>query len=95
LFYPKQIELSRRFGEVEKSKYRRAHMRPLQHDEIFDISNLDQNGDIVTAANEKRITAIRGNAADVQVVTVQSSICKSFSIPAINIIQDNLFLAQK
>lgn len=56
------IDFSRKFGEVEKSKYRNPHMRPLPHSEIFDISNLDENGEVVTVSNEKRTTAIRGNA---------------------------------
>jgi len=56
------VEFSRRFGEVEKSKYRNPHMRPLPCIEIFDISNLDEKGEVVTSSNEKRITAIRGNA---------------------------------
>ncbi|OCK84664.1 putative 2,4-dichlorophenoxyacetate alpha-ketoglutarate dioxygenase [Lepidopterella palustris CBS 459.81] len=56
------IDFSARFGEVEKSKYRNPHMRPLPYPEIFDISNLDENGNVVTKSNEKRITAIRGNA---------------------------------
>lgn len=56
------IDFSARFGEVEKSKYRNPHMRALPHIEIFDISNLDQNDQIVTNSNEKRTTAIRGNA---------------------------------
>lgn len=56
------IDFSQRFGEVEKSKWRSPHMRPLPHPEIFDISNLDENDQIVTESNEKRITAIRGNA---------------------------------
>lgn len=56
------IDFSARFGEVEKSKYRNPHMRSLPHVEIFDISNLDHNNDIVTNSNEKRITSIRGNA---------------------------------
>ncbi|KAE8331434.1 hypothetical protein BDV39DRAFT_201085 [Aspergillus sergii] len=56
------VEFSRRFGEVEKSKWRSPHMRHLPYDEIFDISNLDEKGRIVTNKNEKRITAIRGNA---------------------------------
>jgi alpha-ketoglutarate-dependent 2,4-dichlorophenoxyacetate dioxygenase len=55
-------DLSRRFGEVEISKYRSPHMRKLDQPEIFDISNLDENGQVVTHSNEKRITAIRGNA---------------------------------
>lgn len=57
-----QIDFSGRFGEVEKSKYRLPYMRNLPDIEIFDISNLDQNGEVVTTSNEKRITAIRGNA---------------------------------
>ncbi|KAL4939241.1 hypothetical protein BDV06DRAFT_214461 [Aspergillus oleicola] len=56
------VEFSRLFGDVERSKWRSPHMRPLPYDEIFDISNLDENGYIVTTTNEKRITAIRGNA---------------------------------
>ncbi|PGH08304.1 hypothetical protein AJ80_07900 [Polytolypa hystricis UAMH7299] len=56
------VEFSRRFGEVEKSKYRSPHMRPLPYAEIFDISNLDEKGEVVTNSNEKRITAIRGNS---------------------------------
>lgn len=56
------VMFSRRFGEVEKSKWRSPHMRPLGYDEIFDISNLDEKDQIVTNSNEKRITAIRGNA---------------------------------
>jgi len=57
-----QIDFSARFGVVEKSKYRLPYMRNLPDIEIFDISNLDQNGEVVTTSNEKRITAIRGNA---------------------------------
>jgi alpha-ketoglutarate-dependent 2,4-dichlorophenoxyacetate dioxygenase len=57
-----QIDFSARFGEVEKSKYRSPHMRSLPDIEIFDISNLDNNDQIVTIGNEKRITSIRGNA---------------------------------
>lgn len=57
-----QIDFSARFGEVEKSKWRNPHMRKLPHPEIFDISNLDEKGEVVTDSNEKRITAIRGNA---------------------------------
>jgi alpha-ketoglutarate-dependent 2,4-dichlorophenoxyacetate dioxygenase len=56
------VEFSQRWGEVERSKYRSPHMRPLPYVEIFDISNLDENGEVVTSSNEKRITAIRGNA---------------------------------
>jgi alpha-ketoglutarate-dependent 2,4-dichlorophenoxyacetate dioxygenase len=56
------VDFSRRFGEVEKSKWRSPHMRALPYDEIFDISNLDEKNQIVTHSNEKRITAIRGNA---------------------------------
>lgn len=56
------VDFSARFGEVEKSKYRNPHMRSLPHVEIFDISNLDNNGEVVTHSNEKRTTAIRGNA---------------------------------
>jgi alpha-ketoglutarate-dependent 2,4-dichlorophenoxyacetate dioxygenase len=56
------IEFSARFGEVEKSKYRNPHMRSLPYPEIFDISNLDEKDQVVTNSNEKRITAIRGNA---------------------------------
>lgn len=56
------IEFSARFGEVEKSKYRNPHMRKLPHVEIFDISNLDEKGEVVTHSNEKRTAAIRGNA---------------------------------
>ena len=56
------IDFSRLFGEVEKSKYRNPHMRALPFPEIFDISNLDEKGEIVTVSNEKRMTAIRGNA---------------------------------
>ncbi|KAL3474486.1 hypothetical protein BJX99DRAFT_260418 [Aspergillus californicus] len=56
------VSFSRCFGEVEKSKWRSPHMRPLPYDEIFDISNLDEKGEIVTESNERRITAIRGNA---------------------------------
>ncbi|EXJ90163.1 hypothetical protein A1O3_03232 [Capronia epimyces CBS 606.96] len=56
------IEFSKRFGDIEKSKYRSAHMRPLPYPEIFDISNLDENGEVVTHSNERRTTAIRGNA---------------------------------
>lgn len=56
------VMFSRRFGEVEKSKWRSPHMRPLRYDEIFDISNLDEKDQIVTSSNEKRVTAIRGNA---------------------------------
>lgn len=56
------IEFSRRFGEVEKSKYRNPHMRSLPYPEIFDISNLDEKNEVVTNSNEKRTTAIRGNA---------------------------------
>src|ERR1700761_1728790 len=52
------IDFSARFGEVEKSKYRNPHMRPLPYSEIFDISNLDENGQVVTKSNEKRTTAI-------------------------------------
>lgn len=57
-----QIDFSARFGEVEKSKWRNPHMRSLPHPEIFDISNLDENDQVVTNSNEKRTTAIRGNA---------------------------------
>lgn len=57
-----QIEFSARFGEVEKSKWRNPHMRSLPYPEIFDISNLDENDQVVTNSNEKRTTAIRGNA---------------------------------
>jgi len=57
-----QVKFSARFGEVEKSKYRLPHMRPLPDIEIFDISNLDENNEVVTVSNEKRTTAIRGNA---------------------------------
>ncbi|KAK4938713.1 hypothetical protein LTR10_020896 [Elasticomyces elasticus] len=56
------VDFSRRFGEVEKSKYRNPHMRSLPCPEIFDISNLDEKGEVVTHSNEKRTTAIRGNA---------------------------------
>jgi alpha-ketoglutarate-dependent 2,4-dichlorophenoxyacetate dioxygenase len=56
------VEFSRHFGEVEKSKWRSPHMRPLPFDEIFDISNLDENDQVVTDSNEKRNAAIRGNA---------------------------------
>jgi alpha-ketoglutarate-dependent 2,4-dichlorophenoxyacetate dioxygenase len=56
------IDFSKRFGDIEVSKYRNPHMRPLPHPEIFDISNLDENGNVVKHSNEKRITAIRGNA---------------------------------
>ena len=56
------IDFSRNFGEVEKSKYRNPHMRSLNYPEIFDISNLDEKGEVVTNSNEKRTTAIRGNA---------------------------------
>jgi alpha-ketoglutarate-dependent 2,4-dichlorophenoxyacetate dioxygenase len=56
------IEFSRRFGEVERSKWRSPHMRALPYQEIFDISNLDEKDQIVTNSNEKRTTAIRGNA---------------------------------
>jgi len=56
------IEFSARFGEVEKSKYRNPHMRSLPYPEIFDISNLDEKNQVVTNSNEKRTTAIRGNA---------------------------------
>jgi alpha-ketoglutarate-dependent 2,4-dichlorophenoxyacetate dioxygenase len=41
-----QIDFSGRFGEVEKSKYRLPYMRSLPDIEIFDISNLDQNGEV-------------------------------------------------
>ncbi|KAJ5924915.1 hypothetical protein N7454_007554 [Penicillium verhagenii] len=57
-----QVAFSRRFGEVEKSRYRSPYMRALPLLEIFDISNLDQNDEIVTPGNERRVTAIRGNA---------------------------------
>jgi len=57
-----QIDFSARFGEVEKSKFRNPHMRSLAHPEIFDISNLDEKDQVVTNSNEKRTTAIRGNA---------------------------------
>lgn len=56
------VDFSRRFGEVEVSKYRNPHMRKLDQPEIFDISNLDEKDQIVTQSNEKRTTAIRGNA---------------------------------
>ena len=56
------VDFSRRFGEVEKSKYRLAHMRHIDAPEIFDISNLDHNNEIVVNSNEKRMAAIRGNA---------------------------------
>ncbi|GAB7356266.1 hypothetical protein MBLNU459_g7076t1 [Dothideomycetes sp. NU459] len=56
------IDFSARFGEVEKSKWRNPHMRSLPHVEIFDISNLDEKNQVVTESNEKRTTAIRGNA---------------------------------
>jgi alpha-ketoglutarate-dependent 2,4-dichlorophenoxyacetate dioxygenase len=57
-----QIDFSARFGEVETSKWRNPHMRSLPYPEIFDISNLDEKDQVVTDSNEKRITAIRGNA---------------------------------
>lgn len=57
-----QIDFSARFGEVEKSKWRNPHMRSLPYPEIFDISNLDEKDQVVTNSNEKRTTAIRGNA---------------------------------
>lgn len=57
-----QVEFSARFGEVEKSKYRLPYMRSLPDIEIFDISNLDENNQVVTVSNERRTTAIRGNA---------------------------------
>jgi len=57
-----QIDFSARFGEVEKSKYRLPYMRNLPDIEIFDISNLDENDQVVTVSNERRITGIRGNA---------------------------------
>lgn len=57
-----QIDFSALFGEVEKSKWRNPHMRSLPHPEIFDISNLDEKDQVVTNSNEKRTTAIRGNA---------------------------------
>jgi len=56
------VDFSALFGEVEKSKYRSPHMRTLPYQEIFDISNLDHEGEVVTNSNEKRTTAIRGNA---------------------------------
>ncbi|KAG9820445.1 hypothetical protein KCV05_g17656, partial [Aureobasidium melanogenum] len=56
------VKLSARFGQVEKSKYRNPHMRALGVPEIFDISNLDEKDQVVTESNEKRTTAIRGNA---------------------------------
>ncbi|KAI9743678.1 MAG: hypothetical protein M1818_002994 [Claussenomyces sp. TS43310] len=56
------VDFSSRFGEVEKSKWRNPHMRSLPHPEIFDISNLDEKDQVVTNSNEKRTTAIRGNA---------------------------------
>lgn len=56
------VDFSARFGEVEKSKWRNPHMRSLPHPEIFDISNLDEKNEVVTDSNEKRTTAIRGNA---------------------------------
>lgn len=56
------VEFSRRFGEVERSKWRSPHMRSLPYPEVFDISNLDENGQVVKNSNEKRITAIRGNS---------------------------------
>lgn len=56
------VDFSKRFGDVEVSRYRSPHMRSLPCPEIFDISNLDQNGEVVTVSNEKRTTAIRGNA---------------------------------
>lgn len=57
-----QVEFSAKFGDVEVSKYRNPHMRPLECPQIFDISNLDHNNEIVTNSNEKRTAAIRGNA---------------------------------
>jgi alpha-ketoglutarate-dependent 2,4-dichlorophenoxyacetate dioxygenase len=56
------VDFSRRFGDVEVSKYRNPHMRALDQPEIFDISNLDEKNQIVTNSNERRTTAIRGNA---------------------------------
>ncbi|OGE54729.1 hypothetical protein PENARI_c005G06418 [Penicillium arizonense] len=56
------VNFSRLFGEVEKSRFRSPHMRSLPFAEIFDISNLDENDEIVMPGNEKRITAIRGNS---------------------------------
>jgi alpha-ketoglutarate-dependent 2,4-dichlorophenoxyacetate dioxygenase len=56
------VAFSRLWGEVEKSKYRSPHMRSLPCVEIFDISNLDEKGEVVTNSNERRTTAIRGNA---------------------------------
>ena len=56
------VEFSWKFGEVEKSKYRHSSMRQLPFSEIFDISNLDENDEVVTDNNERRTAAIRGNS---------------------------------
>lgn len=59
------IQFSRRFGDLDDVK---AHikagrvMRFPEQPEIFDVSNLDQNGNVVTDADPVRMASSKGNS---------------------------------
>jgi alpha-ketoglutarate-dependent 2,4-dichlorophenoxyacetate dioxygenase len=60
----KLIEFGQRFGELDSTAQHRVKGRPIRvpHDEIFDVSNLNEMNEIITEKDAVKLSAKNGNA---------------------------------